>query len=76
MLTMVQDRDKDQDILFPIVPVPFPVPVPIPVPCIVDNPQYRYQFYTCCVAESLLDKRQTGKTCFYFQEILWDAFVM
>ena len=32
MFTLVQDRDKDQDPIFPIVLVPFLVLVPFPVP--------------------------------------------
>ena len=31
MFTLVQDKDRDQDPLFPIVPVPFPYPAPVPV---------------------------------------------
>ena len=31
MFTLVQDRNRDQDPLFPIVPLLFPVPVPVPV---------------------------------------------
>ena len=27
MFPMVWDRDRDQDLLFPILPVPFPVPL-------------------------------------------------
>ena len=32
MFTLVQDRDRNQDPLFPIVPVSFPVTVPVNVP--------------------------------------------
>ena len=38
MFTLIQDRDKDQDPLFPIVLVPFPVPVLLSVPCSVNKP--------------------------------------
>ena len=30
MFTLVEDRDGDQDLLFPIVPVPFPTSAPVP----------------------------------------------
>ena len=38
MFTLVQDRERDQDPLFPIVQVPFPVPPQVPVWFSVNNP--------------------------------------
>ena len=38
VFTLLWDRNKDLDLLFPIVPLPFPVLVPVPVPCSVIKP--------------------------------------
>ena len=44
MFTLVQDREKNQDPLFPIMLVPFPVPVPVPVPCTVTEPSVLFLY--------------------------------
>ena len=39
MFTLVRDKDRDQDPLFPpILPAPFPLPVPVPFPYSVNIP--------------------------------------
>ena len=40
MFTLVPDRERNQDPLFPVVPVQFPVPVPAPFSRSVNEPQY------------------------------------
>ena len=35
---VVRDRERDQDLLFPIVPFPFLETVPVPFPCSVTIP--------------------------------------
>ena len=38
MFTVVRDRDRDKNLLFPIAPVSFPVPVLVPFQCSVPIP--------------------------------------
>ena len=39
MFTLIWDRDRDQDSLFPIAPDSLPEPVLVPFPCSMKKPQ-------------------------------------
>ena len=45
LFTLVQDRERNLDQLFPIVLVKFLVPVPVPVPCSVNRPLLRRVYW-------------------------------
>ena len=52
MFTLVRDRYRNQDPLFPVVSVPFPVSPPILVPCSVNTLQALSGSFTAGALES------------------------